>query len=551
MRLRVQSSLLTVNVVAGTSAILFSIDMEEEATNGLLGFYIRKKNMSTGDTYDITSIKHFKGGKPDKDGKYSTEHHPWQSFLWEDFYVQEKSSYEYYFKAVFGAPEALTYSDPVTIKLTVPAWADGKHEVYFNRGVAASQAYAIKFGNQRPDAMSPADRDKALKWLSRGLKEAMLGFIAKAKDSGWGLRCCFYEFIYPEVLEALKQADKAHADVKIIYDSRHEAGKNDNAINTAGLKRELMIRRAADPGFLQHNKYMILLKGGTPVAVWTGSTNITEKAIFGQCNVGHIIKDESIARQYLAHWTSLQSDPVSDVAKANNMVIQPDLTNIENGTTVFFSPRSTKKVLKLYSSLMEQSAQLICGMFPFSFNKLLKAAITAETNHLKYIIIDKKDKNTTLVTNDFDNVIVYGTKLDTPLYEWAKEKNSGEIFYSGTNYIHNKVILIDPLSDSPVVISGSANFSDNSIANNDENTLVIKGDKELADQYFAEFCRIFNHYAVRQDIKKLNPDNTVRNINPTELKTKSQDWVPSFFSATALKCKRRNMFSSMTPARTE
>jgi hypothetical protein len=47
-------------------------------------------------------------------------------------------------------------------------------------------------------------------------------------------------------------------------------------------------------------------------------------------------------------------------------------------------------------------------MFPFSFNKDIKDAIIADTKNLKYVIIDKKTKNTVISSNDFDNVIVYG-----------------------------------------------------------------------------------------------------------------------------------------------
>ena len=40
------------------------------------------------------------------------------------------------------------------------------------------------------------------------------------------------------------------------------------------------------------------------------------------------------------------------------------------------------------------------------------------------------------------------------------------------NYLHTKYMLVDPLSDDPVVISGSANFSNASSVDNDENMLV-------------------------------------------------------------------------------
>ncbi|SDP47381.1 Phosphatidylserine/phosphatidylglycerophosphate/cardiolipin synthase [Mucilaginibacter sp. OK268] len=546
MRLRKITDKITVNVVAGTSSVLFSIDMKQTDTTTLLGFYIRKENnKQPQQAYDVHSIKHFQGASPSPNGLYSTEEQPWQSFLWEDYYVSNDGDYLYFFTPVYGQPGNLTYGEKIEIPVDISKAKDGKHELHFNRGVAGSQAYAREFGNRRPDEMPPAEKEKALTWLSKGLKEAMIAFIGQANGHGKGLRCCFYEFIFPEVLQALKDAHASGADVKIIYDSRHEKTKNDKAIETAGIPREMMIRRTADPAFLQHNKYMVLLEDEQPVAVSTGSTNITEKAIFGHCNTLHIVRDPAIAENYLKHWEGLESDPLNEAARANAIAIKQDPKIVSSGTTTLFSPRPGTKVLKLYSQLIANSQRLVCGMFPFSFNKGIKSAITQDTEHLKYIIIDKKTKNTTLVTNDVDNVIIYGGSYDEPLYGWAQEVDSGELFYSGVNFIHNKVILIDPLSDDPIVITGSANFSDNSILRNDENTMVIRGDRDVADSYFTEFARIFNHYASRQDTIKLKPHNTATNYNPSILETNPANWTASFYKSTALKFKRRDMFSAM------
>ena len=38
---------------------------------------------------------------------------------------------------------------------------------------------------------------------------------------------------------------------------------------------------------IAHNKFLVLLRDGRPLQVWTGSTNITEGGIFGHANVGH------------------------------------------------------------------------------------------------------------------------------------------------------------------------------------------------------------------------------------------------------------------------
>ena len=68
-----------------------------------------------------------------------------------------------------------------------------EHDIFFNRGVASSQAYTREFGNKRPDELKGAKRPGGQEWLSRELDEAILKFIADAAK-GDTLLCCFYEF---------------------------------------------------------------------------------------------------------------------------------------------------------------------------------------------------------------------------------------------------------------------------------------------------------------------------------------------------------------------
>lgn len=68
-------------------------------------------------------------------------------------------------------------------------------------------------------------------------------------------------------------------------------------------------------------------------------------------------------------------------------------------------------------------------------------------------------------------------------------------------FIHTKYMLIDPLGDDPIVISGSANFSDASTSQNDENMLVIRGDTRVADIYLGEFMRLFSQFRLRGRIE--------------------------------------------------
>lgn len=69
-------------------------------------------------------------------------------------------------------------------------------------------------------------------------------------------------------------------------------------------------------------------------------------------------------------------------------------------------------------------------------------------------------------------------------------------------WIHTKYMLIDPLGDNPITVSGSANFSGASTEKNNENMLIIRGNKRVADIYLGEFMRLHSHYAFREAVAK-------------------------------------------------
>ncbi len=72
-----------------------------------------------------------------------------------------------------------------------------------------------------------------------------------------------------------------------------------------------------------------------------------------------------------------------------------------------------------------------------------------------------------------------------------------ESFHHAGVHIHSKIIAADPFGPDPVLVTGSANFSDNSTRANDENSIVIRGDSAVMDIYVTEFMRMFEHYWFR------------------------------------------------------
>jgi hypothetical protein len=100
-------------------------------------------------------------------------------------------------------------------------------------------------------------------------------------------------------------------------------------------------------------------------------------------------------------------------------------------------------------------------------------------------------------------------------------------------------LLIDPLSDDPLVCSGSANFSKNSLVANDENMLLIRGNRRIADIYMTEFDRIFRHFRARDIINQQAEHGLHKNpllLDPTDA------WIEPNFLAGTYKNNRRLLF---------
>ena len=118
-----------------------------------------------------------------------------------------------------------------------PGGGAPRHDIYFNRGVAGSQFYARKFGMKKPDENKP--ESEQMVWLSRGLFEALTGFIHRAAGNDapdYKLRAMLYEFHYLPVGKAFAAARKAGADVAIRYEAQAYKGVNETMIAHAGIK---------------------------------------------------------------------------------------------------------------------------------------------------------------------------------------------------------------------------------------------------------------------------------------------------------------------------
>ena len=546
MRKYIKQGDFSVRAISGTYVVMLGFNAKKEAITGLLGFAIHRKDHTEDEQYWLKGFKTFKETEPDPTpgALYSTLEHPIQSFRWADYTAKADHEYTYKVVPLTGRPKNLQQGTPIEVTIETESEDDGSNAVFFNRGVAASQAYARRFKNKNPDEVG--DR-KAYKWLSRGLEEAMLKFIGQATGPEYSLCASVYEFNYLPVLEAFKAAKDNGAAVSIIYDAKDNAKASPKTANEAAIAQvgieNLTTPRKSCKSYISHNKFIVLLKNQAPIEVWTGSTNITKGGIFGQSNVGHIVRDATVATKYHEYWKQLKNDPTGKELRPWVMNETPDPTGPiqENRTITFFSPRKTLGALEWYSERMDDSQEAVCLTAAFGVNPLLAEVIEKDKDYLRYLLLEKRGRNYGVYSKDNETQIAVGSKFSEDfLYRWTKEKLTSFNFH--VRYIHTKYMLIDPLSDKPTVITGSANFSDASTRNNDENMLVIHGNTRVADIYLGEFFRLFHHFYFRYIASLLELEEDTEERTHAYLKP-DDSWTNKYYEDGSIKEKQRIFFS--------
>lgn len=581
-------------VIAGTHTVLMALDCAEGRRKGLKGFAFQREVVGAGSTGPkfLRSQKVFKSVVPDpknahdpadptKPARFYTDKFPVQSFLWGDYAASPATTYRFIVQPMYGSAGALTTDPKDELKFEITTereWGPGEtHGVWFNRGAIASQKFSEEFGNHPPKDINDP-KDPEVTWLSRGLLEACLEYINETAQ-GDALRVAAYEFTYPPVLNALKALIDKGVDVQIVYHDTidpktNEDGPNETAMKAAGLPindQKHTYRRSKTK--IPHNKFIVRLKNGTdPVEVWTGSTNFTPSGFLGQTNVGHRIADAETAAQYLAFWKLVKTDPELKDARAALATLTPNPIEViaKKSVARLFSPRAKAEMLGWYGRRMLNAANSLWFTAAFGISPDLIEPVAKKRNQMRFVLLEKPvpDAQKKTLTADFNRVILsYGVPLgevyrmkngkatarmkikEFGLDKWFFEEehfrpsNDGFVFF-----VHTKFLLIDPLSDDPLVCSGSANFSSGSLLQNDENMLLIRGDTRVADIYMTEFDRIFRHFYFRDIANELAAANTSDDAKAIFL-DETDAWTESYFKDGTLKNNRRLMFFE-TPATT-
>jgi hypothetical protein len=184
-----------------------------------------------------------------------------------------------------------------------------------------------------------------------------------------------------------------------------------------GLTRA-SIPRKANPSYIAHNKFVVLVEGGEPRAVWTGSMKLTKNGIYGQANVCHVVEDPKVAKAYLDYWDRLAADPDGKSLKpANEAASNIDTGPIRKGTTAVFSPRSGNAQLVRIADLIGKATGAAFITLPFGIVATVAPALTRNDGVLRCILLDSPGntdahKASLKKARALPNVIAAGNRRD-------------------------------------------------------------------------------------------------------------------------------------------
>lgn len=487
---------LTLTVYAGTTGVQLAWDADEALRDDLLGFAIKRYGGSRPEGAWLQGGIGFPAQQHPPGEFLDTHLAPIQAFRWGDYTVRPGTEYRYELIPMYAPAHALTPGDSVSTTVTTDTVDVPPHSIAFNRAVAASQAYSRRFGDD-----DPHDNVEARAWLGRGLDDFLEAFVARA-GSDSALDVVIYEYELEAIRDALRAAGGRGAAIRIVYHA--QAGDEQTATNTENLATDqwpqVDLRARLTPSIC-HDKTIVLsrLVSGErqPEAVLTGSTNWTFNGLYYQGNVAHVVDDAALARRYLAVFEQLfagatqadmrawlaQNDPVPSAAASEPLQL-------------LFSPRPDRADLDHYIGLIGGATRSLLFATAFDLDDAVLSALAGEDGARRILRygLQNSASRVTGYNRELASDFTATGRLRTAPDQFLRESTPGQ---RGRILIHSKIILLDFDTTNPTLISGSANYSHNSSQENDENTIVVRGDTRVADIYLAELFRLFDHYRFR------------------------------------------------------
>jgi phosphatidylserine/phosphatidylglycerophosphate/cardiolipin synthase-like enzyme len=492
-----------------------------------VGFQLERRDDATQQvTVLVNRIPPKAGEGPVQPTGIASTQSPIRRCIWTDHSVVATDNVSYRVTAMKDAgsdsfaPDAGSAS-VWTAPLVASGDAGGGLAAYFNRGTLMSQIVSRFVGGDvsdqslrkfLTDLATPGFQARL--YLSGDALHEILAFLRDADRRGSSIHAAIYEMNDQELVDALKPfGGRGH-----VLLGNGSATKPDVAeeLTAAGLEvkhRDLSHHGRSSPSV--HNKFVVESDAqGNASRVLTGSTNWTTTGLCTQLNNVLIVDDTVIAGRFLDQWGKLIDAGDDMPAKLKTENAEP---TTHDNISVYFAATDGeaefKPVLDLIAGAEEGALFL---MFMPGQSPLLEALLDrVQKNdiYVRGVVSTVTPSKSGDITKVGGQVVKSGAPsqsfhYDVPLPSGVSEDNKPSWAETEFNVhemlgahmmaiVHSKVIVIDPFSDACAVITGSHNFSVSASKKNDENLVIVRGNKQLAQAYALHINGVYDHYSWR------------------------------------------------------
>lgn len=379
----------------------------------------------------------------------------------------------YYLKPYSEADGEFTPTQ--TLVVATASNSSGKMNVYFNHSVdhsVATNELAISTPN---------------------IIDTIISYIDKAQQT---LDITMYEAENQAIVDAINAAYDRNVVVRVISD---DVGNNE-AFDE--LNENISYLEGNTDGIM-HDKFFIIDKDDVDNSwVLTGSMNHTIANLGWDYNNVITIQDQSLARAYTLEFNEMWGTDGAQFDMDNSKFGNQKSDNTPHRFMINNIP------VELYFSPTDGTAQRIVEAIDAGENELAFAVLVFTENSLGTAVKEAHDRGLN-VEGIIDYVEFNGSELS-----FLQNNNVNVIDYQnedGSQWpdgptLHHKYAIVDYAegSTTPLLITGSHNWSASANSIHDENTLLIY-DHTLANIYYQEFSARFQDLTNVVNLTKVDP----------------------------------------------
>ena len=281
--------------------------------------------------------------------------------------------------------------------------------------------------------------------------------VARLTDAAERIDAALYHLNSALIADALIEAHNRGVQVRMVTETDNIDEEAIGRLQEVGIP----VADDGDPDSYMHHKFIVIDER----YVWTGSYNTTYNGAYKNNNNVIFIDSVPLAYNFVQEFRELFLD--MEVGKPSGGFV----TKLSDGTQIstYFSPKNDT-ISPLLQEVQSAKKSIYFMAFSFTHDALGDAMRDCFESGV-----------------DVQGVFE-ARQVDDRYSEHNAMKDAGlrVVLDENPGTMHHKVIVID----GETVITGSYNFSKNAETRNNENLLIIKGNREIAVSYLAEFERI-------------------------------------------------------------